>query len=389
VKHGIEVAHLVNGEVIGVRTLSRRSERRAAGAAAAVVGALTLLTASAVGLGLFLGGRIVHAPTFVSVWTAVGLAVVLLAAARARGQARRYLIGVDIEDDAFAPMPQTLVRRARAGYELSLTAGMTGIVEDGRAPLRIDALVREGRTHVPLESDTRAEITMDATTFVVRARADAGAPIAPLPRGFWRPFVRRALVPIELAALVAFLRAVPAGAALAEADMKSAIPADASPWEVEKLLRLEAQRQARALYACFDPMPLACQHPGYVGVGLSLSREGEIRGSWIARSTYGHDCPVDDCMSKVVSTWYFEPLPESMRIVLPVQVLRTDKPMLQEAKNEAKIDAKNEAKIDANVAKAATLGRNAGVLGVLDEARLSPLAMSPAAPAAALRNVRP
>jgi hypothetical protein len=74
-------------------------------------------------------------------------------------------------------------------------------------------------------------------------------------------------------------------------------------------------------------LPLTCQHPGYVGVGLALTRDGEIRSSWIARSTYGRDCPVEACMSNVISTWFFEPLPESMRIVLPVQVLRTDKPM--------------------------------------------------------------
>ncbi|HEX4405979.1 MAG TPA: hypothetical protein VH560_14175, partial [Polyangia bacterium] len=164
---------------------------------------------------------------------------------------------------------------------------------------------------------------------------DVGAP-APLPRGFWRPFARRALVPLQLAAVVAFLRTVPSGAALAETDMKSAIPGDASPWEVEKLLRQEAQTQARSLYACFDPMPMTCQHPGYVGVGLSLARDGEIRSSWIARSTYGRDCPVEDCMSKVISTWYFEPMPESMRIVLPVQVLRTDKPLLLHATLEAR-----------------------------------------------------
>lgn len=302
-KHGIEVAHLVNGEVLGVRLLSRRAESRAALAAAAAVGALTVMAATTVAAGLLLGGRIIHTPSFVSLWTAVGLAVSLLAAGRARARSRRFVIGVDIDDDAFAPVPQTLVSRTGSGYELALAPGMSGIVEGGRAPLRIDALVREGRARVPLEAGTRAEITMMATTFVVRGRADAeaGAP-APLPTGFWRPFARRALVPIQLAALVAFLRSVPGGAPLAEADMKSAIPADASPWEVEKLLRLEAQTQARSLYACFDPMPMTCQHPGYVGVGLSLARDGEIRSSWIARSTYGRDCPVEDCMSKVIST---------------------------------------------------------------------------------------
>jgi hypothetical protein len=32
-------------------------------------------------------------------------------------------------------------------------------------------------------------------------------------------------------------------------------------------------------------------------------------------------------MSNVISSWFFEPIPEAMRIVLPVQVLRTDKPL--------------------------------------------------------------
>ncbi len=347
-KHGIEVAHLVNGEVLGVRLLSRRAESRAAWAAGGTVSALTALAATAVAVGLALGGRIIHTPSFISVWLAVGLAVSLLAAGRARTRARRYVIGVDIDDDAFAPVPQTLVRRTRFGYELALAPGMSGIVEGGRAPLQIDALVRQGRARLPLEVGTRAEITMTATTFVVRGRADAeaGAP-APLPRGFWRPFARRALVPIQLAALVAFLRTVPGGAALAEADMKSAIPADASPWEVEKLLRQEAQTQARSLYTCFDPMPVTCQHPGYVGVGLSLARDGEIRSSWIARSTYGRDCPVEDCMSKVISTWYFEPMPESMRIVLPVQVLRTDRPLPLHAMLEARPVAGHPARLPA------------------------------------------
>jgi hypothetical protein len=100
-----------------------------------------------------------------------------------------------------------------------------------------------------------------------------------------------------------------------------------TPWEAEKWLRIEAQSQAASLYQCFDPLPLGCQRPGYVGVGVSLNREGEMRSNWIARSTFGADCPVDQCMKEVVSTWVFDPLPEPMRVVLPVQVLRTEKPL--------------------------------------------------------------
>jgi hypothetical protein len=328
VKHGIEVAHLVSGEVVSVRVLSERAERRAAVAAGTSVLALTGLAAAFVGVGLVVCGRIVHAPSFAAGWGFVAALIAGRAVWRARSRARRYVVGVDIEADAFAPTEQALVRRTRDGYELGLAPGMRGVVEGGPASLDVDTLVRAGRTWLPLAPGARAQISMASTTFVVRARslAELGPP-APLPRRFWAPFVQRALAPIAGAAAIVFFHGVPSGALLAEADMKSAIPADATPWEVEKLLRQEAQQQARTLHACFDPLPLTCQHPGYVGVGLSLSKEGEIRSSWIARSTYGRDCPVEACMSGVIATWFFEPIPEQMRIVLPVQVQRTDKPL--------------------------------------------------------------
>jgi hypothetical protein len=328
VKHGIEVAHLVSGEIVSVRALSPRAERRSAVAAGSAVFVMVIGTAVVIAGGVRLAGRIAHAPSFVALWGLVGLVLAGLAAHRARARARRYLVGVDIDADAFAPADQALVSRVQHGYELSVAPGMHGRIEGATGDLDTGALLREGRTRVLLEPGMRATLGFGATTFVVRARALAElGPPATLPPGFWRPFARRALLPIQVIAALAFLRAVPVGAALGESDMKSAIPADATPWEVEKLLRQEAQLQARALHACFDPLPLTCQHPGYVGVGLSLARDGEIRSSWIARSTYGQDCPVDACMSQVISTWFFEPLPESMRIVLPVQVLRTEKPM--------------------------------------------------------------
>ncbi len=117
------------------------------------------------------------------------------------------------------------------------------------------------------------------------------------------------------------------GAPIGDADMRSAIPADALPLQVEMLLRNEAQMQARSLHQCFDVMPMSCQKRGYVGVKLSLSRTGEIREHSIAGSSYGADCPVNECLSNVVGGWFFEPLPQSMSLILPVQVLRTDKPL--------------------------------------------------------------
>ena len=76
-----------------------------------------------------------------------------------------------------------------------------------------------------------------------------------------------------------------------------------------------------------DVLPISCQKRGYVGVKLSLSRTGEIRDHEIAGSSYGSECPVNQCLSDVVGSWFFEPLPQSMSLVLPVQVLRTDKPL--------------------------------------------------------------
>jgi hypothetical protein len=329
--HSVQLAHLVNGETISVRELSPRAERRSALAAGATVLALATAMALATAFGLLLAHRTLYVFEYLPLWGAVGLGVSVLAALRARTRARRYVVGVDIDDDAFAPVSLALVRRTSAGYRLALAGAggggeMTGVIETGRATLSVENLVRDHADALLLAPGTRAEISMAATTFVVQVRDGEGAPRA-LARGFARSFAGQAMIPLQLAVLISLIRAVPNGVPLGEVDMKSAIPADATPWEVEKLLRLEAQGQASTLHACFDTLPMSCQRSGYVGVGLSLSRQGEIRGGWIARSTYGRDCPVEACMSNVISTWFFEPLPESMRIVLPVQVLRTDKPL--------------------------------------------------------------
>ncbi len=60
-----------------------------------------------------------------------------------------------------------------------------------------------------------------------------------------RRFARRAFLPLELAALASIFCAVPVGAQIGDADMKSAISTRATPWEIEKALRAEAQTQAR------------------------------------------------------------------------------------------------------------------------------------------------
>jgi hypothetical protein len=219
-----------------------------------------------------------------------------------------------------------LVRRTSGGYVMRLVPGMTGELESGRAPIPLEGVIGEGAVDVPLPADSRAEIRAGVATFVVRSGPDRGQAPA-LPAGALKRFARRALLPLEIAALASVLCAVRVGAEIGEAEMRSAILADATPLQVEMLLRNEAQIQARTLHKCFDVMPMRCQKRGYVGVKLSLSRTGEIRDHAIAGSSYGAECPVNQCLADTVATWFFEPLPQSMSLVLPVQVLRTDKPL--------------------------------------------------------------
>ena len=322
----VEIAYLMNGEVLSSRRLSRKGEWRAGLSAMAAGAALAVAAGAAVGMALLAAHRVVYGPAFVALWVVVGLGAAALAAARAADRARTYRIGISIDDDAFSATPLALVRRTAAGYRIRVARGFSGRLSGGRAPLLVESLTRDGGVDLPLQPDSRAELTLGSATFVVASARDAG-PAPALPKGVLRRLVRRVAMPLELAALASVLCAVPVGAQIAEADMRSAIPAHATPWEIEKLLRAEAQIQARSLHQCFDTMPIACQRPGYVGVGVSLSREGEIRSHWIARSTYGADCPVNECLSEVVGNWFFEPLPESMKVILPVQVLRTDKPL--------------------------------------------------------------
>jgi hypothetical protein len=323
----IEIAYLINGEVVSVRRLSRRSERRGALAAFGLVAGMAATTAAIVALAMLGAHRVLFLPWYVGLWGMVGLGAATLAAVRAARRARSYNIGAAIDDDAFSALALPLCRRVQGGYRLAVVPGFTGRVAGDRAPIALESFARDGKSaDLPLETGMRAEVMYGPATFVVRALDDEG-PAPALSAGFVRRFARRAFLPLELAALGSILCAVPVGAQISEADMKSAIPTHATPWEVEKALRAEAQTQARSLHQCFDVLPISCQHSGYVGVGVSLSREGEMRDHWISHSTYGADCPVEQCMSDVVSTWFFEPLPESMRVILPVQVLRTDKPL--------------------------------------------------------------
>jgi hypothetical protein len=323
----VEITYLMSGGVVSQRRLSRRGEWRAGMAAFWVVAGMALASALLVGAALLGAHRVVYATPYFFVWLIAGVGAAVVAAMRAAGRARCYETGTSIDDDAFSAGPLPLVRRTPGGYVMRLVPGMTGRLESGRAPIPLESVIGEGVVDVPLPPDARAEVELGPATFVVCTGPDRG-PVPALPAGVLRRFTRRALLPLEVAALASVLFcAVRAGSRIGDADMKSAIPANATPMEAELALRAEAQTQAHSLHQCFDVMPISCQKRGYVGVKVSLSRTGEIREHSIAGSSYGADCPVNECLSNVVGSWFFEPLPESMKVILPVQVLRTDKPL--------------------------------------------------------------
>jgi hypothetical protein len=334
VERPVEVAVFQRGELSGLRILSPRRERWAAGLAASSTALMVLAAMAATALVVSVLGLVVHGPTFLVSWLGVAGGVAALSARRARERTRRYSLGVQIDADAFGAVDVDLVRRVGRGddYDVGLVPGMAGSFEHGRSPLPIEALTRSGAVRVPLPIEGKVCVEFGPATFIIRRRNDA--PEAVLP---WRVRAQRALanarrfVPlagmgVPVAAMATFLGAVPAAMAVSEADMKSSIPERATPLQIEQHIRAGAQRQARTLHQCFDPLPLACQRTGYVGVVVSLTKEGEVTGTKVSRSTYDSNvCPVDACMANVVSGWFFEPMPESMNVMIPIQVLRTHK----------------------------------------------------------------
>jgi hypothetical protein len=130
-----------------------------------------------------------------------------------------------------------------------------------------------------------------------------------------------------LAALATVFVSVPEAKAVGEPDGRWAIRSDATRAEVMQLIRARAQVQAPSLHQCFDPLPLACQRPGHVGVGLALSSDGEVLSHWISGSTFDRSCPVTECMGNVVAGWVFEPMSHGLSLVIPIEVERNSKPL--------------------------------------------------------------
>jgi hypothetical protein len=335
VERPVEVAVFQRGELQAVRTLSPKQERRTAALAAISSSAVVLLAMAATAALVSAMGLVSHAPTFLISWLGVAAGVGWLSSRRARERARRFALGAHIEADSFGAVEVDLVRRVgrRDDYDVGLVPGMTGSFEQGRSPLPIEALTRTGAVRVPLPADAKVCIEYGATTFVVRRRGEATEPVLPIVervrRGLgaaWR-FVPLAGMGVPVAAIATMIGAVPAAMAVSDADMRSPISERATPLEVEQHIRTEAQRQVRSLHRCFDPLPLACQRAGYVGVAVTLSKDGEVNKYWVSRSTYGKECPVDQCMANVVSSWFFDSMPQPMTVNIPIQVRRTSRPL--------------------------------------------------------------
>jgi hypothetical protein len=314
--------------------MSPEKERRAVWLAGLSAGSLVLAAMGAAAALLVGLGKVVHAPTFLLAWLGVAAAVAVASARRVRTRVGRYRLGADIDADAFAMADLDLIRRVKGNYELGLVPGMSGAVEAGRSTMPLEALTGRGAVRVPMPPEGRVRIDFGPTTFVIARGGEVprvGTPFRergrPLAGASVRQLVRAAALGTPIAALATFFGAVPAALAVSDGPGRWAIPANATPLEVERFIRSKAQLQAATLHRCFDSLPLSCQRAGYVGVGLSLSKDGEVLSRWISRSSYGEDCPVSACMSEVVAGWAFEPMKERMNLIVPIQVVRTRKPL--------------------------------------------------------------
>ena len=341
-KYTVEVAHLVNGDVVSVRRLSLRRERRGALAGVALIIGLDIAVMAGVFALARALGRGVYAPEFFASWAVVCAVVSVVAYRNVPRRLARYQVGSSLDADAFAPMDVDLVRRAGQRFDLTVVPGIHGFIDSGRSPMALEALLSADgkRQTISLDGGTRAEVHVGDATFAIRSELVEEEKITSrpeIPAGVRRFVAGAGMLGAQIALVASLLAVIPRTVTIDDRACRAQAPRLTTPWEAEKWLRIEAQSQAASLYQCFEPLPLSCQHSGYVGVGVSLTRDGEMRDNWIARSTYGKDCPVDQCMKDVVSTWEFDPLPEPMRVVLPVQVLRTEKPLPKVAQAESAV----------------------------------------------------
>ena len=150
-------------------------------------------------LALVGANRVVYGSAYMALWALVTAGAATLAAVRAAERARGYSIGPHLDDDAFWSQKLPLVQRTPAGYVLRLTPGMTGRLEEGRAPVPVESL-GEGAVDFRFAPNARAELNLGVSTFVIRS-APTNGDVPKLPAGTLRRFARKALLPLQLAAL--------------------------------------------------------------------------------------------------------------------------------------------------------------------------------------------
>ena len=284
-RQSVEIAYLINGDVISVRRLSQRGEWRAA---------LDSVR---------LGRRACRSPERLwcrwRCWPPIVWCTCrrMSRCGRWSGSAsRRWSPAAPCAGHAAtasvraSTTTRSRYRRCRwcggrgGGYRLALVPGFSGRIENGRAPIPVESLVAQGPADVPFASDGRAELRIGTGTFVVRGLPDDG-PVPRLPAGVVRRFVRRSALPLEMAALASVLCAVPVGAQIGEADMKSAIPAHATPLGNRKASAVGSPdagaRPASVFRRAADRLPAP---------GLRRGRVVAVAGG---RDSVALDCPLD------------------------------------------------------------------------------------------------
>ena len=324
----VEIAYLMSGEVVSVGACLNA----ASGAAAALGVRLRLASAPAAALivaaALPAAHRVVFGPAYLGRVggrrPGCGGAGGRRAAARARGRTASAPPSTTMPS---LPCRCALVRRTRNGYRLRLAPGSPAgsTAAERRCPSR--ACSTRASVDVPLAPDGRAELRLRRGDLRRSSAPDAGP--APRAAGRRRPPLRspRAAAAGAGGAGQHLLRRPGRGADQRGRHAVRPFRPMPRPGRSKsccgRRLRRRRARFTSASTSCRSP----ASDPATSGWASRCPATGEIRSHWIARSTYGADCPVEQCMSDVVSTWFFEPLPESMKVILPVQVLRTDKPL--------------------------------------------------------------
>ena len=294
-------------------------------------------------------------------------------------------IGADIDDDAFSARRSRWSGARRRGYVMRLAPGITGQLEGGRAPIPLESVIGEGdRRRAAARRRARRGAHRHGD---LRGSQRSGSGPAPGAAGRRRVerFARKALLPLELAALGSILLRRPGRA------VRSARPRCGRRFrprrrrcEIEKMLRQEAQsRRPRStvLRRAADHLPEAGLRRREAVAVARRARFGITdRGVDVRRGLPGQAVPVGGGRDLVLRA-----AAESMRVVLPVQVLRTDKPLPYGTRARPRTSSarrratRSRDSIEARRQGCRQAGRQPGGTSTRDRAARRPPRVSPAA----------